>query len=407
MHNGATSIQQVTDQIPGGKLGGLLQFRDEVLDESFNAMGRIAVGLSDAITEQNQKGMDLEGNLGGLIFEDINTAVRIAERVVADAGNGASTATATLDDVSELSTSDYILTFTTALDYTVERESDGMVVTGTLAGLPGAITFDMDGDGTDDGVTIDVTGTTAGDKFYVRPTRNGANNINLVMQRPQELAYASPIVTDADLGNTGTGVISTGEVIDVFDATGAYLTEFATPGQLSPPVLVRFTSATTFDVINSSTLAAISTGNAFVAGQVNTLVFGAPAAYQLEISGAPAAGDEFTVAYNANGSSDNRNAVELGFLRIDGQLDGGDLNFEDAYGRLVEEIGSKTAQVRISREAAQSLLFQSQASRDSVSGVNLDEEAANLIKFEQAYNASAQVISIARQIFDTLLSAFR
>ena len=74
---------------------------------------------------------------------------------------------------------------------------------------------------------------------------------------------------------------------------------------------------------------------------------------------------------------------------------------------MIQELGTKTAQSQINRDAAQSLLFQSQANRDSLSGVNLDEEAANLIKFEQSYNASAQVISIARQIFDTLLDSLR
>jgi flagellar hook-associated protein 1 FlgK len=126
----------------------------------------------------------------------------------------------------------------------------------------------------------------------------------------------------------------------------------------------------------------------------------------VEIDGAPATGDQFTIAYNGSGISDNRNAIALGEKRSSNELDGGSLNFEDAYGRLIERIGTRTAQSQINRDASESLLAQTRNNRDAMSGVNMDEEAASLIQFEQSYNASAQVIKVARQLFDSLLAVF-
>ena len=119
----------------------------------------------------------------------------------------------------------------------------------------------------------------------------------------------------------------------------------------------------------------------------------------------PGDGDTFTLNYNSNGSSDNRNALALAALQRTDTI--GTATFEDTYGQLVSDIGARTSQLQISRDASDSLLKQAQATRDAVSGVNLDEEAANLIMYQQAYNASAQVIQVARSLFDTLLAAFR
>jgi flagellar hook-associated protein 1 FlgK len=264
------------------------------------------------------------------------------------------------------------------------------VSSGVIGGFP--VTINVDGFD----LTI-ATIPTAGDKYYLNPTKTAAQDIALDITRPQELAYASPIVTGAGLGNTGNGIVSGGNVLNV---TGAALTDITTP------VTIRFTTTSTYDVFNTSTGAAISVANAFIPNSVNT--YTSPnGGYEIDLDGAPALGDEFTVDYNTTGISDNRNAIALGALRTTNTLDNGSLNFEDAYGRLLEELGAKTSQARISRDASETLMFQSQKNRNAVSGVNLDEEAANLIKFEQAYNASARLITVAQQIFDTLLSAFR
>jgi len=127
--------------------------------------------------------------------------------------------------------------------------------------------------------------------------------------------------------------------------------------------------------------------------------------YSFSIAGNPDAGDEFTVNYNTDGVSDNRNALKFTSLESD-KLIGGNISLQESYGDLVEFIGTTSSGARINTTAAEEILAQSQALRSSVSGVNLDEEAANLIKFELTYNASARMITVASELFDTLLQAF-
>jgi flagellar hook-associated protein 1 FlgK len=132
------------------------------------------------------------------------------------------------------------------------------------------------------------------------------------------------------------------------------------------------------------------------------------------VSGSPAQGDKFSLGVNTNGVSDNRNALKLADLQSK-QTIGVDptvgvstgVSFTDGYGDLVERVGTLTAQARQDTAATGAILKQASDNRDSLSAVSLDEEAANLIKFEQYYNASAQIIQVARSLFDTLINAFR
>ena len=402
--------QQITDFISGGKMGGLLDFRDDVISLALNSMGRISLGLADTLNQQNRLGLDLEGNLGGDIFVDINAGNLPSQRVIPDTGNtGTGVMTATIRDVTQLSVSDYTLVWNSPTNYQLVRIADNSVTNGTVVGFPATITID--------GVDLDITGApAAGDRFYIRPTRTAAITMDMDMQRLQELAYAVPIITNADLGNTGNGLISAGSMIEILNGVGEpfEFTGGAGP-QLQPPTMIRFTSATGYTVFDNTDPAApvaLFSGT-MIPGQLNDVFLNAPGAlpqytgYQVQLSGVPAVGDEFTISFNANGTSDNRNAVLLGQTRTQDILDGGNTNFENAYGSLIEEVGTKTAQAQVSRSASESLLLQTQANRDSVSGVNLDEEAANLIRYEQAYNASAQIINVARQLFDTLLATLR
>lgn len=129
--------------------------------------------------------------------------------------------------------------------------------------------------------------------------------------------------------------------------------------------------------------------------------------FSLTMSGSPKAGDSFTVDYNQSGVGDNRNGLHLAGLLSSPLVGDPPVSFAESYGQLVQFVGVQSSQSQINRDAASSLLDQSVARRESISGVNLDEEAANLIRYEQAYNASAQIISVAREIFDTLFSVVR
>lgn len=418
---GANGVRQkVTHLMSGGEMAGLLDFRD-VGSELVNSIGRIAIGVADSINEQNALGIDLEGNLGGDIFRDVNAGSIPRQRVTADAENSAPSLQnieVNITDVSQLTTSDYRLSVIDndaagPLDYQILRISDN---TSTIVnGVAGAQSIAIDG------FSIDISPATQGnlaveDQFYIQPTRSGGADVMVDISRVQELAYAAPIITDTKIGNNGSGVISSGEMLAIVDDSSLALSPanplYALPGILAAPILIRFTNATDYTVFENSNPFSPEAlfSSTIVPGQEND-IFGAQSTdpnyigFQVTIDGSPQAGDEFTIGFNGNGSSDNRNAAALSSIRSRDILDGGSTNLENSYGSLIEKIGTRTAQARVSRDASESLLFQSQASRDSVAGVNLDEEAANLIKFEQAYNASAQLINISRQIFDTLINS--
>jgi flagellar hook-associated protein 1 FlgK len=412
--------QRVTHLMTGGEMAGLLDFRD-VGNELLNSIGRIAIGLADGVNQQNALGIDLDGNLGGDIFLDVNAGSIPQQRVRIDGGNSAPTLQSidvNITDITQLTTSDYRLSVIDndaagPLDYQVLRVSDNTVT--VVNGVAGAQSIELDG------FSIDISAATQAnlainDQFYIQPTRTGGADIMVDITRVQELAYAVPIVTDAKIGNSGSGEVSSGNMLAIVDDGDLALSPanpiYTSPGVLAAPVLIRFTTATDFTVFENSDPfnPEVLFSSTIIPGQTNE-IFGSLntdpnyIGFQIEISGSPQIGDEFTIGFNENGSSDNRNAVALGGIRTQDILDGSATNFENSYGSLIERIGTETAQARISRDASESLLFQSQASRDSIAGVNLDEEAANLIKFEQAYNASAQLINVARQIFDTLINS--
>ena len=387
---GANSVS-VTSLVSGGELGGLLRFRDQVLDPAQNALGRIAIELGSYVNEQHRSGLTLD-SLPGQEFFSVATP-----QVIADPDNGGSISAA-FDDVSALTTADYELRF------------DGSAWALTQAGTGQVLPLSGSGTVADpfvaEGLSI-VTGpgATAGDNYLVRPTRSGAAAVSVLVADPRDLALAAPLTTAATTGNTGTGVISAGSVTDIDN------TAFQTvPGQLTPEVLIRFNSPTSYEVVDRATLATIDTGSFDPA--VSEEIFptenlGIDYGYQVTITGNPAAGDSFSVTSNTGGTGDNRNALLLAGLQSQRLMDGGTSSFTDAYGQLVADVGTSTRQAQVNSEAQQRMLEQSVSARDSVSGVNLDEEAADLIRFQQAYQAAAQIIAVADQLFETLIGAVR
>jgi len=123
-----------------------------------------------------------------------------------------------------------------------------------------------------------------------------------------------------------------------------------------------------------------------------------------QITGSPVAGDTFTVGANTGGVSDNRNALLLAGLQTQNTLGGGSVSYQSAYSQLVSMVGNKTHELDVTSKAQASLLAQTQQVQQSLSGVNLDEEAANLMRYQQAYQAAGKMMQIASTLFDTLLS---
>jgi len=414
-------VTNVDEQITGGTLGGLKRFENEALQPAFDELGRIAIAVADSVNHQHEIGMDLEGDLGGLFFNDVNDLALQRGRVVASADNQLprdGQLAVEITDSSELPAGSWRLQFTgDGSSFELIDEASGEIV--NQGRLPDPVQSEI----TMPGFNIRVEGGTfnAGDSYLIQPSRNAAESMTLQVSREEDLAFASPIRATSGDQNIGTAEIDQGTMLNVRSPfTGSLLPGFQTSGELANgPLTISFASGgptgMTFTVTGPPPANATvgSANQPYEAGKINTVFSDDPAAgddyqgFQFKLTGTPATGDTFEIAYNSNGVSDNRNAELLAALGTANTMNGNSQSFTEGYAGLVEDIGVKTRQSQFDLDASQTLLEQSTAAQQSVSGVNLDEEAGRLIQYQAAYNASAQVISVAQDLFDTLLQTFR
>jgi len=410
------SSQGITSLITGGELGGLIRYRAESLDPTLNSLGRLALAVSDQVNTQLGQGLDLKGQVGTALFGDYNDTALAQLRVRAFASNTSNVQPAlNITDTSVLTTSDYRLEYDGS-NYSARRLSDGAAMTvspSSPGSYPATLTF-TDAAGRDQGFELALdSAPAADDRFLLQPTRRGATTISTQLDQPDQLAFAAPVRSAAELQNRGNGSISQPDLI----AAGSSPIDSAAIAAALPMGLI-YNGSGTFENPPGTPVAGLTRvpAGAFVPGQANTyeLDLGGGNVVSFSISGRPESGDTFTLDFNTNGVSDNRNALKLVDLQ-NKQTVGVDpsvgistgVSFTDGYGDLVERVGTLTAQARQDSDATGAILKQATDNRDSLSAVNLDEEAANLIKFEQYYNASAQVIQVARSLFDTLINTFR
>ena len=641
--------QPIGASLAGGEMGGLLDVQETVIRPAFNDLGRVALVIADSFNELQQQGITLTNSFGTNLFQDVNDSAIVSNRVFPSTNNATSNQLVSLSitDSSQLTTSDYrLLIGGGSTTYRVERLADGVeVASGTVPGaFPASIEFD--------GISFDIAaGTfTSGDEFLIQPTRFGAQHFSVLALQPEDIALGSPVLTDTSLGNLGNGEISAGEVLSLLDSNGVALPLLAQVGQMSPSLLIQFTTPTSYDILDNSdpgnpiqldppirnqsyvpgiqnnlfasdsgqttvvsngtalglpagstevpagtavnnyaadtftftttnpdtgatssqtvfsTLNAsaratagvldnisgvsatafnylelrdfsvsltsplqitlngedlvdyssgaiattvpdptVNSGEDFndylvdkinsnsnltnlgiyavsaydavaaefyiqvhstrgddltvqleaavgevidvndgtnadvtmtgagagtvtevlVGGQIDvtlasniamttagTDIFNAAVAQasylgiQAKITGTPQSGDTFSIDFNTDAALDSRNGLAMIALQQSRTMAGGQETYSSAYNRLVETVGIKANSSQLNTESAKNILAQTISLRDSVSGVNLDEEAADLIRFEQLYSANAQVINVARDLFDRLLSSF-
>ena len=380
---GGTALTLPESQVAGGSLGGLLNFRSQTLDEAQNALGRIALTLAQNFNDQHRLGQDLTGALGTNFF---NVSAPTASASSLNAGSGAPTVSIDAPTIDRLTSSDYQLAFVGG-NYRLTRLADNQVQ--NFATLPQTV----------DGITIAVGSwlPVANDSVLIQPTRGGAGSIAVAFSDARQVAAAAPIRTATALINTGTASISAGTV-NAPPPTNA---------GLQHKVTLTFTSATTFDVRDVTTATTLASGVAYASG-ANITYNG----WATQISGNPATGDTFTVEANTGGVADNRNAALLGSLQtrstmIGGSTSGPTASYQSAYTQIVSAVGSKANEVAAIGAAQQGLADHATQALQSLSGVNLDEEAANLLRYQQAYQASAKVLQIAGKVFDEILALGR
>jgi len=404
------SRQGITSQITGGELGGLIRYREEVLDSTMNSLGRLSLAVSDQVNTQLGQGLDLKGNVGVDLFKDINSADLVDKRSFPTGID------VSITDASKLTASDYQVEFVSAGTFRI-RPSGGAWLAGTHP-VESAIA--------ELGFSISAPADPSVTSYTVMPTRRAASGIAIDLDQADQLAFAAPMRAESELQNGGTGVIGQPDLIagpSPIDKTVLGAANLSFDVTLSPDGK----SYSLSDPLPANWSYVDAAGNAvtpapsFVSGSTNTVNLaytsgGETYRFQLSLGGRPQTGDGFSLSFNSSGVSDNRNALKLVDLQskqtvgvtVDatGKTISG-ASFTDGYGELVERVGTLTAQARMDSEATGSILKQATDNRDSLSAVNLDEEAANLIKFEQYYNASAQIIQVARSLFDTLISSFR
>ncbi|KVL76134.1 flagellar hook-associated protein FlgK [Burkholderia ubonensis] len=385
--------------LSGGTLGGLLAFRRQTLDPAQAQLGAIATSFAAQVNAQNALGVDLSGNPGGNLFSTGSPTVYANQ-----ANTGGATLNVSFANPSQPTTSDYTLSYQGANKYALTDRATGTVVgTATSATMPISI----------GGLNFSVSGTmNAGDSFTVLPTRGALGGFSLATANGSAIAAAGPVAVSASGTNTGTGKITQGGVTAGYQipAGGTTLTYNASTGQLSgfpvgttvtiagsPPTSTTINLPTDTVPYNPATGATMTmTGTA--AGAINGVT--------ITLSGTPSTGDTFKIGPYSGGTSDGSNALALAQLVTAKTLGGGTTTLTGAYANYVNGIGNTASQLKSSSAAQTALVGQITKAQQEVSGVNQNEEAANLMQYQQLYQANAKVIQTASTLFQTVLGLF-
>jgi flagellar hook-associated protein 1 FlgK len=365
----------VTSEISGGTLGGLLAVRSQVLQPVQNTLGQFSVGLATLVNQAQGAGLDLTGAAGKPMF-----AVGPVVATPASTNGGAATITVTRTSLSSLTADDYTLR-QTAGAWQLTDKTTGQVVTMTGAGTA-ANPFVAAGVS----IVVGAGAPANGDSFLIQPTAGAAAGLSVLLTSPTQIAAASSIQTTAAAANTGTGA-----------ASASVVTNPSTwvPGTYK----ISFTSATQYQVTDS-TNAVIGTGT-YTSG--TSITFNGAS---VTLTGAPATGDTFNVgAASSANVGDNSNAFAL----IDSvsalSFNGGTTSLSNIGNNLVSQVGVLTQQAQSNASAQKSVNQSATDTRNNLSGVNLDEEAAKMVQYQQAYSACAQLIQTSGTMFNSLLSA--
>ncbi|MBK1647472.1 flagellar hook-associated protein FlgK [Rhabdochromatium marinum] len=450
----------ITHLISGGELGGLLTSRSEILDKAQNGIGQLALAMSGMVNYQNRLGLDLDGTPGEDLFTFPQTMF-----VGADKSNTSTVDPAVeyLPDVFSLTASDYRLSHN-GTDFSLTRLQDNKVF---KQSDPDA--FDSTANAfVVDGIKVDVTGMApaSGDNWLIQPTRFAAGNLDTLITDPSKVAVASgalagpnnegdalmlsvSAINDADTNyQVPAGVVydkASGDFIAVSptydNVTGdATIESFKVtdPSLIVSGMNVPVTYNAADNTLNGVPLDASGTttitGNGWemvVSGTPNNgdnfAVTSAVAGtyvdpddpglehgttdvthngWELKLYNEPADDDFFSVDMSKDRPGDNRNMLAMADLS-EGRFVENSATFADSYNQTLGEIGTRTRQAQVARDSSVTLRNNVQTQRDSISGVNLDEEAASLLKYQQAYQAAAQAISVGNSTFDSLFALFR
>jgi flagellar hook-associated protein 1 FlgK len=361
----------ISSSITSGDLGGLLSARTQAIDPALNQLGQIATAVATSANTQQASGLDLNGQLGGALF---SIGAPVANASIKN--TSAVSASVSISNIGALTADNYVLSYAAGA-YSLTDQTTGANVAVTGAGTVASPL-------TANGLSIVLSGTPAsGDQYLIQPTAQAAGTLSVALSNGSGLAAAGAVQTSAADTNTGTATISAGTVTNPAD-----------PNLLNT-VTIAFTSPTTYSINGAGSFAYTSGGSITDNG------------WQTKISGTPAAGDTFTVQSNAGGTGDNTNALAFVNQQSQGYLSNGTESVSGAVSALISGAGAQAQQVNTAQTAQTAVNTQAQANVQSVTGVNLDEEAAHLMQWQQSYQAAAQALSVANGLFSNLLDAVK
>lgn len=375
--------------LSGGNLKGYMQYRENELDPVMNELGLIAINLATDFNEQHKLGQDLNGDKGEDFFGFQMRATAGVTLTNTEPPRTIS-AEANITDVKALKASNYLVTCNRDGTYSITRQSDG-------TRFDNLDLTDPDNPVVIDGVAFSAKDMQAGDALIIKPLNEVAASLNVLITDPNKIAAAFPVRTAMGENNLGTGKVSLGEVTGLDPAMSGTLT-YQADGTFRTDADVWYTPPGG----GAATL--------FPAGSANvpykegaTYDFGS---MTFTITGNPEAGDTFFIEPNTNGTGDNRNMLALAALQDAKTMLNGTTSYQGAYSQLVNRVGSKTRELEVMSNSQNNLLNEIYEEQQSQSGVNLDEEAMNLMRYQQCYNAASQVILTANRMFDTILGIF-
>lgn len=378
------SNKPLDGQSLGGSLGAMFEMRDVHIPKAMDEIGLMSLGIADSINKQQQQGLDLNGGVGKNMFSEINTERAKQGRVVTNNPN--LNLSVNIDDVGKLSSGPFNVEFD-GTDYLLRDKDGNTLETLSPQGSPATgLSSEKYG------FTLELNGSTInqGDKIEIRPTRQAAADIDMVMTKPEEIA-AQGIITQGEKnkGSGTVGVVPKDPTAADYPSDGSTLNieYFDDGGKLS------------YRITDGATPPNALKEGEFKAGE--TLTVGG---VEITLDGKPQAGDTCKIDLDpASGS--NTNLMAMQDLQNSKIMGNGTQTLFDVYEKLNTDIGA--AQSSAMRDYSHSKLeYQSAASRmSSISGVDLNEEAGNLIRYQQSYAASARIISVADEIFKTLLGS--
>ena len=420
----ALSIKDKNIVINGSKLGGkvsaLLDVREKDIELAFNQLGQNVIGLTHAINEQHGQGETLSGEIGEVIFNDINRLETMQSRVLSHSdGKGTAQLSLQIDDLAELSADEYNLVIDQydavegTLAFTVTNQRTGEKESVALSDL--SISKRIDIPNTGFSIGFDSISTTdpmvAGKEFTLRPTRLAAQQMTLEERDPTRVAAAdAEIKAITDPNNTGGAKFRITEINDKLDPL--YMDE-------ENPLTIKVTNVTgniiTYDIVDSNGIVVTDPSNNNTLGGLTVTIDPLTGKAQFNIGGVvmdlekgiPAVGDQVSLNYNETGEGDNRNMLAIADLQNAKIMKNNKATIQDIYSGMVSELGTKTENSDIAMQSSAILLNQSFERIQEVSGVNMDEEAANLLLYQQHYSAAARVITVAGELFNTILQSAR